>query len=505
MRATIRLLLAAILLAQIIYIGLVLGASDTPERNAAAENPTLLFMSTMHQIVQMSLLSAPPDPGSGGAITAIGDIVLLVTRTGEIHVFDGLAAFKPVDIPSPADFAMISSQFKRPKDQSSAGVKDMIARTIGDEVEIFLSHTLVETGDDDQPCARLAVSRISTPWPVPADPPSGWSTVYRTQPCLSIAAHVFPLQTAGNLAFLDEDTIILTSGDHGFDDVGRKLATARPQDLANDYGKSLRIDLTSGNAEVFTIGHRNNSGLVIDSTGRIWATEHGPNGGDELNLLVWGENYGWPLDTLGVDYGKTDWPGNPNTGTHSRFRRPIFSWLPSKGLSEIIEMRGDEFPNWRGDFLIATLKGKSLLRVRVAENRVLFVEEFPINERLRDLTEDRQGRIYIKLDSAPVVLVFARAEAEIDPALTTCTACHQISSDVIGEFAGPSLVGVIGRDIASLDYPYSASLKAIGGVWTEGTLRAFLADGEGFAPGSAMPQQDLSDSYISAVLNALSR
>ena len=100
------------------------------------------------------------------------------------------------------------------------------------------------------------------------------------------------------MVFMDEGKILLTVGDHEYDGIKRKPILA--QDRSTPYGKTMTIDLHSGASELYSMGHRNPQGLYIDPQGVIWSTEHGPQGGDELNILLQDANYGWPLVTHGT-------------------------------------------------------------------------------------------------------------------------------------------------------------------------------------------------------------
>lgn len=483
----------------------------SPAQPVVAEEPSLTWIGgAMHEPVRYTLIPAPKDPGSGGALAVVDDLILLITRTGALHYSFGEDAFERLPIAAPFDLAALQAPFERQKDRNTVGAKDIVARRTAEGVEVFASHSLIETGNDGAPCYRLAVSRLSVPWPLSpeAAQTAAWRTVFRSQPCLPVAAGVFPLQTAGTMAFVDRETMLLTIGDHGFDNVGRTYEGADPQNPNGHYGKVLTVDLTTGAASVRSMGHRNNAGLTIASDGAIWSTEHGPKGGDELNLLRQGANYGWPLDTYGANYGKYRWPGAPDPGRHDRFEKPIYAWLPSVGVNKLIEYQGGEFPTWRGDLMIATLKANMLMRVRVNDGRVIFVERLHLTQRLRDIALDQAGRIYLKLDDTPAVLMLSRNREDdgMNPALSICAACHQIAPGMAGDQTGPSLVGVVSRPVGRAPgFRYSQALRDLGGAWTVGRLDRYLQDVQAFAPGTTMPQPDLDRDGIAAVLEALQK
>lgn len=179
------------------------------------------------------------------------------------------------------------------------------------------------------------------------------------------------------------------------------------QDPSSDYGKTLLINLDKGSSTIFTMGHRNPQGLVQALDGSIWSTEHGPSGGDELNLLVEGANYGWPLVSYGTEYGQKIWPVNPNSDSHQNFVEPIYSWVPSIAVSNLIVLQGELFKRWHGDFLIASFS-KSIHRARIRDGRVITLEPVRLrsrNGRVRDLIEDSKGRVVVYFDTGSIAIV----------------------------------------------------------------------------------------------------
>ncbi len=208
----------------------------------------------------------------------------------------------------------------------------------------------------------------------------------------------------GRLQFLDDGTLLISLGarDHAPDDA---------QELANHSGSIVRIN-TDGTApsdnpfvnrpgarpEVFSYGHRNVQGLAIHpETREIWSSEHGPIGGDEVNVIKPGANYGWPVVTYGkqksdIDYGTQD---------NSFFEPPISVWTPAIAPSGIVFYTGAAFPDWENNLFVAALAGRHLRRLevenhRVAEQQVLLPE---INETIRDVAVGPNGALYVLTDS----------------------------------------------------------------------------------------------------------
>jgi hypothetical protein len=223
-----------------------------------------------------------------------------------------------------------------------------------------------------------------------------------------------PLQSGGRISLLDEDSLLLTVGDFrmGPSSIAEEVGyDGRPIEMIfpNTYGMIISINLDDYNYEPYSIGHRNPQGLFVDeNTGKIWSSEHGPSGGGELNLIVKGNDYGWPDKTLGIPYGPNFTGGNWNSdrwSNHDGFINPIFSWIPSIAPSELVVYYGDEFEFWNGDILLSTLRDTSIRRLRLDEDRVLYDERIFVGERIRDLSILVDGRILMSFDNGQIGII----------------------------------------------------------------------------------------------------
>lgn len=228
-------------------------------------------------------------------------------------------------------------------------------------------------------------------------------TIFRVTPDKAGVHH-----PGGRILFLPDKTFLLTVGD-GFD--YRDAA----QDLSSDLGKILRLDRDGkppadnpfigrpdARPEIYTYGHRNEQGLTIDTeTGIVWELEHGPRGGDEINRLTAGSNYGWPLTTNGVGYDgyliseHAHAPG---------ITSPLIVWAPSIAPSGLAVYRGKEFPDWNGNFLVGALRAKALVRAQL-DNEGRSIGEVErllpdLGARIRDVRIGPDGFIYILTDEA---------------------------------------------------------------------------------------------------------
>ena len=172
---------------------------------------------------------------------------------------------------------------------------------------------------------------------------------------------------------------------------GEKLnqPTDNPQDLNSDIGKILFIDLENNKKIIYSSGHRNPQGLLVDDK-EIISTEHGPAGGDEINIIKKGKNYGWPISSYGNQYSHVKKvKGKVYLKSHSSngFVEPIYSFVPSIGISQIIKIPNDFSNNWKNNYLLASLNGASLYRIKFndAFNGITYLEKIFINKRIRDL------------------------------------------------------------------------------------------------------------------------
>lgn len=304
----------------------------------------------------------------------------------------------------------------------------------------------------------------------------------------------------GKLVALDEDRLLLTVGDHQFD--GWYGTPNYVEDPSAPYGKTILLDVAKGTASIFTTGNRNEQGLEVDASGQIWETEHGPQGGDELNLLRQGQNYGWPNHTYGTEYGSVSWPLNEQSKGPATHTLPVFAWVPSIGISDLVAVRDSAFERWRNDLLIGSLRAHQLWRVRVEEGRVVYTEPIHIGERIRSITGGRAEFILWTDDETLVRLTPARAlNKGAESFALSCGSCHRRLENGIG----PNLQGVVGRSVASVHgFDYSKALRGLGGKWTEERLHSFLARPDSLVPETSMRFGGISDTATrSAIISYL--
>ena len=216
------------------------------------------------------------------------------------------------------------------------------------------------------------------------------------------------------IAFDTNGYMYISVGDRGAD-------PPRAQDLSDHAGTLLRmyddgsvpddnpfVNDSNAAPEIFSYGHRNIQGLIINpENNEIWGTEHGPRGGDELNLIEAGKNYGWPDASLGRDYGDET---RFHAGTEARridgMEDPVYEFLPTHAPSGLALVTADNFPNWKGNLLAGGLRSERIRRLLIMDYTVIHDEELLLQEvgRIRDVREGPDGNIYVLTDEDPGAL-----------------------------------------------------------------------------------------------------
>ena len=235
---------------------------------------------------------------------------------------------------------------------------------------------------------------------------------------LSNVVEIFSPQAAGfghyggKIVFDDEGYLFLTLGERQAP--ARGDLTAHPaQDLSNHHGVIVRlnddgsvpddnpfVDQAGALPEIWSYGHRSPQGLVIHpETGDLWESEHGPQGGDELNLIEPGNNYGWPVIGRGTNYGSIGSPIHGAIGQQG-MEQPVHFWVPSIAASGLMVYTGDKFPMWHGSIISGALAGEQLARLHMSDDyREVIVEETLAYDmgRIRDVRQGPDGYIYLAI------------------------------------------------------------------------------------------------------------
>ncbi len=312
----------------------------------------------------------------------------------------------------------------------------------------------------------------------------GWTTEFTADPCIEFDIFLFGgrggIQSGGRMLMDGPGRLLIVVGDHTYYEWQEEADRWKEGPVVEpDFhlGKLVRIHLASGRAEVIASGLRNPQGLARDGQGRLWQTEHGQQGGDELNLLMPETHFGWPYVTNGLNYGHGIWRYNPVQGRHDGYEKPVFAWIPSIAVSSLIVSDSPLFPLWQNDLLIGSLKDRSLFRVRLHEERVVYVEKILFGSRIRDITQMPDGEIAILTDDAKV-LFLRRApvycqENNVSWSIFTHDAdevCLDVS-DLLSDASDPA---VLSLQNARLDSPV---IRSLFNVYVEDDRLIYLREG----------------------------
>ena len=469
-----------------------------PQCGHLPSNPSSPQTLTTHLYgLQSTWVRLQWDRVRGGAIAPLGNDLLVATPWGrfalvrpnwEVAYLEGNVPMNKAELQAHPDREHFNWSHFRVADI-------LLKRHSAGRYDLFVTHHYF-TGE----CIRFRLSAttlVQQGAAVSVSP--AWRTIFDAEPCLSAASD----QAGGRMVTDGPDHLLVVIGDHKQDEYA--------QDPASHLGKLVRVEIATGRAETLALGLRNPQGLARDADGTVWETEHGPRGGDELNLLEPGGNYGWNQVTYGFEYrGKIIVSRIEEVGRHEGFTKPVFAWVPSIGISNLIVNDERLFPLWGDDLLISSLKGHSLFRVRRDGTDVHYVEPVKVGYRIRDLAQMPDGRIALLADAGRVHFLsrsYAHCNEEakrnrsvyvIDCPDTVgtvaatgaqlynmyCSGCHNLNVKQHGR--GPHLVGVLGRRIGSVSgYPFSDALRARDEVWTQSTLERFLANPKQFAPGTS--------------------
>ena len=481
---------------------------------------------------------------TGGSIDLFGDTVVYVAANGIVGFLDldqGEIEYVESRVPMQFDY-MIDNYFIHHLRfiPNWYRVTDIMVRPDGSDAnraELLVAHYRY-TPEDDEMCLYISAQDIGRDAEGNAFVAEGeWRQVIRTTACVTMEEldWFWPGLVGGaRMVEYEGDTILLSVGTA---DLGalHGMWNYINESSGNDYGKIITVNTLTGESSHYAYGFRNPQGLAWDKDGRLWESEHGPAAGDEVNIVKEGKHYGWPHVTLGTEYGspRALFHHMDSYARHDGYEQPAVAFMPSVGPSQLFQViKGKGLEAWEGDMLLSTLHDQVLVRIRTDGDKVVYTELIPLERRMRDAMQLADGSLAFLTARKTLLIVRGAGDDPVsgvdsstpDPepyviagydALQPleisakqveqrfswgrmlyagkCASCHSIDGSPA---AGPTLKGVLGRDIASIDgYPYSDALMELDRKWDRDSLVEYMSHPDSFAPGTYMPAPAYIDVY----------
>lgn len=219
------------------------------------------------------------------------------------------------------------------------------------------------------------------------------------------------------------EAVFMSVGEQRYDRSGypkiSKVALSEQKNLNSVFGTILQFDKKLAGFSIYSSGHRNAQGMFFSAASKkFYEAEHGPQGGDEVNIVLKGKNYGWPFVSFGIPYGWQVASGFPDPatvtgtnfeqvlkksgqvrGTHKGYQKPLFSWFPSVGAGSLLQIPSDsDLLDWRDNLLVVSLASNQLHRLILEGDKVIFDETIDVGARIRDMLVTKSGDLIIALD-----------------------------------------------------------------------------------------------------------
>ncbi len=481
------------------------------------------------EVAEIPLGEADAVVTTGGGVSAFGDGVIFASGKGRIGYVDlAKGRIRYLEDSAPMNLAALerSDVWNQPSfSQDRFRVNDImvVKEDSPERSTLVVNHEVFQ--DNQTVCTVVSTIGLTLRDGLP-EMEGNWRTLFVVKPCTRLSKlgeHFEGHKIGGQMYYKGNGRFLMTVGEWGWRGVSVERLRELRANPEHHLTKLLELDLHTGDASVVAEGLRSPNGIHIDQKGRIWETEHGPQGGDELNLVHAGTDYGWPWVSYGVGYGDYDAPRYPLSskaplGRHDNYEPPVFAFMPAVGIGQLIDIPSTSraWSAWRGDLLAVSLREQTLYRFRLDGDRVAYVEPIRLGHRLRDIIVLPDERLAIVTDDKrllilrdptttggegsdkPLLIAGYDAVKTIEASpdeiagswersrfLERCGSCHSVD-DSPG--IGPNLAGIVGRKIGSVNgYRYSTVLSGAQGSWTEEQVMKFALDPQAIFPGTTMP------------------
>lgn len=515
-----------------------------------AEPVKVIDTALQRLLVKEIRISNDPTLGRGGAMTTNGFKVFVTINSDslkkefiEVYDFQNYFKYKSDSLRVPMNYEKLlysSLAEKEYFDLDRFRVHGLYTEKIDENnYSLFVTHHYYE---EDENCISINLSKTEISFTdSTVTQEADWETLFKATPCVYPEENVgtrnpFPGQmSAGKMLEYDDETLLVSIGGFSTD---YRLYPNLPMDDSTPFGKILLIDKETGKTTIFAKGLRNSQGMFIDSNGTFWATDQGPEGGDELNIINRNGNYGWPEETYGIHYETRPWPLTDAQGRVENYQKPIYAWIPSLSPTDIVQIQDEEkFPLWNGDLLVGSYN-LTLNRIRFKEdNSVVYNERIKFEHRLRELEVLPDGKILIYADFGSLLIledggpVYEDMDSEakvrmasldnynqlardinkaggVERALTAeaifaqnCSSCHLLTNN---NSVGPHLNNLFDRQVGGLqDYNYSYTLEENKRQWNPELLRSFLLEPENQFQFIKMQKVPLTSNEVDSIITVL--
>lgn len=441
---------------------------------------------------------------AGGGITKINNQLIIMSRTGDFYKYQEGNFAK-------LDFGLLPNRLKDYVLYSNYPLSSDHFRVHSLAYDDFNSKLYVSFTEYLSPkLNRLVISSILID-PFTFSKKGGWEEEFASDPISS----KYSSQAGGGRLTISGEKLYFSVGYADGTITDPKSGIPESQNLATSFGKIYQLDLKTHIIKNLSFGHRNVQGITVTNSGEILSTEHGLQGGDEINIIIEGKNYGWPYRAYTTDYGAYTFknsgfkiPENFNS------EEPLYVFVPSVGLSPIITI--EQFhPKWDNNLLAGTLKAQSLYRIEYKNGRIILTEPIWIGHRIRDIFQFNKNEIVLLTDDSFLIFLSINnsilqrnqknAGYNFEPLIQKCLTCHHFEQSTPSSMA-PSLANIKGRKIGNdLFFKYSSALKNANGIWDEKSLTLFLKNPQQLFPGTVKPNLGLSEDEAKKIAKILTK
>jgi glucose/arabinose dehydrogenase len=447
----------------------------------------------------------------GGALTIANGRMLVMDRLGNIFLYEA-GEFKKIEIPKIPN--RINEYLLKGMELNSNTMRVNSIAFDNQKSHLYISFTKYIAKKN----YRLVIAYLALNATL-LSPEGEWVEVYESDDTEQMGAG-----GSGGKLYIDGRKLIFSVGNPdsiGYKDEWKEEpylvkgdGYSKVQDKKSSFGKIYEYSLDDQKIQLKSFGHRNVQGLTKKDN-KIYAVEHGPQGGDEINIIENGKNYGWPIKTFGTRYGTYDFNGLESKLSKKGYADPVYSFVPSIGTSSI-EALNSFHERWNGDFLVGSLKAQSLYRIHMGgTGNVIFAEPIYIGHRIRDISA-KNDEITLLTDDALLISIKVDNELlkknqkgdgislQVHPKLQRCTACHSFEPSNPTSLA-PTLKQVIGKKVGSDNFDgYSEAFKNTNKTWNEGDMVKFLLNPQKQMPGTKMPNPGISEAQAIEITKILS-